>query len=111
MWSIHTIEAEIPEGTHEFSIPWRNDEREAVILVENIGEEGAGLQGVQVQSNLGQQLSNYEKTMVFMGEIKEQIILKITTNSARLIRITIAMLRSGAKSFLKSYLVRYAKDL
>lgn len=113
MWSINTIEAELPEGVHEFVVPRREGEEQALVLVEQVDGE-PGQMEAEVGNIPGAQLSRYAKAKVFMGRFADgagDITLKVYVKTARLVRITIATLRSGLRSSLKSLPCRLCKKL
>ena len=113
MWSIQTIETELTEGEHEFVIPRREGDDQAVVLIEQLNGEAGDLEAV-VENIPSTQLSHYRKTKVFMGEYVDgakNISLRVYLRATRLIRITIATIRSGIAIAIRKLPCRLCKKL
>ena len=113
MWSIQTIEVELTEGSHEFVIPRREGEGQAVVLVEQITGDGGDVEA-EVENLPPENLSRYGRAKVFMGDFAEgarDLSLRIYLRAANFVRITVATIRSGLASVFKRLPCRLCKKL
>ncbi|MGF1631872.1 MAG: hypothetical protein ACFCUT_20540 [Kiloniellaceae bacterium] len=113
MWSIQTIELELTEGRHDFVIPRREGEEQAIVLVEQVVGRPGDL-GAEIQNIPPRQLSRYERVKVFMGDFAEgsrDLTLQVYMKASSFVRITVATLRSGIASAFRKLPCRLCKKL